>query len=316
MRFLVGFFLFLPSAELAAQFIDDAPSAGGIQLVREESVRLQVGIIVRSTGSPLKGIVGTTPVPIDWPEQQVKIIDEESSSQVRRVSYEMIGDTVKRMVVRIPFVRAGDTAKALVTFECTRYHIAAPEETEQYKIPKKTSAEIRKYLGPSPKIETKNGKIRKLAHEIVRDVEGDWKKVEAIYDWVREHVKYKNGPLKGAYQALKDGDGDCEELSSLFIAFCRVNGIPARMVWIPGHCYPEFYLLDAEGAGHWFPCQAAGTRDFGGMPESRPILQKGDNFRIPEKKGRQRYVSEQLKIADVPGGKHPKVEFVREVLTD
>ena len=316
MRFFLAIVLLLPATDMAAQFTDEDPSSASAQFVRKEVVQLQVGIIVRSTGSALKGVEGTTPIPIDWSEQKVKIINEESSPEVRRISYDMVGDTVKRMIVQIPFIRAGESAQAMVTFECTRYHIVAPEETSQFKIPKKTTSKIRKYLGPSPSIETKNGKIRKLAREITRDVQGDWAKVEALYDWVRNHVEYKNGPLKGAYQALKDGDGDCEELSSLFIAFCRVNGVPARTVWVPGHCYPEFYLVDAEGEGHWFPCQAAGTRAFGSMPEYRPILQKGDNFRVPEKKGRQRYVSEQLKIADVMGPNNPKVEFVRKVLTD
>ena len=44
------------------------------------------------------------------------------------------------------------------------------------------------------------------------------------------------------FAALRDGTGDCEELSSLFIALCRAHGIPARTVWVPDHCYPEFYL--------------------------------------------------------------------------
>ena len=66
-------------------------------------------------------------------------------------------------------------------------------------------------------------------------------------------------------------------MSSLFVAICRADGIPARLVRVPGHCYPEFYLLDRDGKGRWFPCQAAGTRAFGGMPDPRPILQKGDN---------------------------------------
>lgn len=318
MRIVLTLLLLLTTAPLGGQFVDEGANSSDSLLVHEQPVQMQVGIIVHSTGSPLKGVQGSTPVPIDWPEQQVKIIAEESSPQVRRVSYEMVGDTVKRMVVQIPFIRAGDTAQVLVTFECLRYHIVAPEETDQFVIPrsKQLTPKLRRYLGPSPQIETKNSKIRKMAHEIVRDVPGDWNKVEAIYDWVRDHVEYKNGPLKGAYEALKDGDGDCEELTSLFIAFCRVNGIPARTVWIPGHCYPEFYLLDANQKGHWFPCQVAGTRAFGSMPEYRPILQKGDNFRIPEKKGRQRYVSEQLKIVDVPGGKNPKVEFVRKLLSD
>ncbi len=159
----------------------------------------------------------------------------------------------------------------------------------------------------SPKIETTNPKIRALAKEITADVEGAWDKVEAIYDWVRDHVKYVNGPLRGALAALNDGKGDCEELTSLFIALCRDIGVPARTVWVPGHCYPEFYLEDAEGKGHWFPCQAAGARSFGGIAEQRPILQKGDNFTVPERREKQRYVSEFLK----GDGGQPRVQWVR-----
>ena len=107
------------------------------------------------------------------------------------------------------------------------------------------------------------------------DQEKAWDHVEAIYDWVRKKVKYQNGPLKGALAALKDGTGDCEELSSLFIAICRAAGIPARTVWVPGHCYSEFYLVDDEGKGRWFPCQSAGKREFGGISETAADPAKG-----------------------------------------
>ena len=315
MRACLAFCLLLLTADkAAAQFVDDEANTGGIRLVQKEKVLLQVGIVVQSTGSPLKGVVGSTPIPIDWPEQQVKIIDEKATSQVRHVSYETVSGTVQRMVVSIPFVRAGDTAQALVTFEITRHYIAAPESTDGFSIPSKPDRLVRQYLASSPYIETRNARIRQVAKETTRDVEGDWHKVEAIYDWVRDHVEYKKGPLKGAFAALKDGSGDCEELTSLFIAMCRINDTPARTVWIPGHCYPEFYLVDKEGNGHWFPCQVAGTRAFGSMPEHRPILQKGDNFRVAEFKDRQRYVAEHLKIADVPGGRKPRVDFIRKVL--
>ena len=96
-------------------------------------------------------------------------------------------------------------------------------------------------------------------------------------------------------------DGDCEELTSLFVAMCRANGIPARSVWIPGHCYPEFYLEDDEGAGHWIPCQAAGTRAFGSMPDYRLVLQKGDNFKVPEHRKTQRYMAEFLRVKSAGG---------------
>ena len=36
-------------------------------------------------------------------------------------------------------------------------------------------------------------------------------------------------------------------------------------------------------------------RSFGGIAEQRPILQKGDNFTVPERREKQRYVSEFLK---------------------
>ncbi|HWC91000.1 MAG TPA: transglutaminase domain-containing protein, partial [Pirellulales bacterium] len=79
-----------------------------------------------------------------------------------------------------------------------------------------------------------------------------------------------------------------------------------------GHCYPEFYLEDKEGKGYWFPCQAAGTRDFGGISEFRPILQKGDNFQVPERKDRQRYIAEHLTGA----GGRPSVEFIRTAVAE
>jgi hypothetical protein len=82
---------------------------------------------------------------------------------------------------------------------------------------------------------------------------------------------------------------------------------------VHGHCYPEFYLEDKEGTGHWIPCQAAGTRDFGSMPDTRPILQKGDNYRVPEKKEPQRYVAEFL-TGKARGGGKPTARFVRELL--
>jgi len=300
--------MFCLTTVASAQFQKGDPGGSGMGDTR---VQLwQAGMLVQAHRGPCRGIVGTAPVPIDWPEQQVKIVEEDVSPSAK-VSYQMVEGTVKQMVVRIPNLPAGEEAKALVTFEITRTAQVAPENTDQYVLPdlRKLDRTVRKYLGPSPYIESRHAKIRSLAKQIGTDTETAWDRVEAIYDWVREKVEYKNGPLKGALAALKDGTGDCEELTSLFIAICRASNIPARTVWIPGHCYPEFYLEDKEGKGHWFPCQAAGSRAFGGMSEHRPILQKGDDFRPPHNKRlHQRYLSEHLTGA---GGK-PRVKFVRK----
>jgi hypothetical protein len=48
------------------------------------------------------------------------------------------------------------------------------------------------------------------------------------------------------------------------------------------------------------------------MPEDRPILQKGDNFRVPGSREPQRYVQETLsaKHAAAP----PEVQFIQKKL--
>lgn len=301
-----------------AQIIVGPQESGGAgpkgpQLDRTVVQRIKVGVVVKAIGGACQGIYATTPIPIDWPEQQVRVVEEDVSPLVQERSERVVSGTVKQMVIEIPDLPDGQTARCVVTYEITRRTMQPPAATEGYVVPKKPEKNVLVYLGPSPFIESKHPKIVSLAKELTADKENDWQKVEAIYDYVRENVKYVNGDLKGAIRALNDKTGDCEELSSLFIAICRAAKIPSRTVWVPGHCYPEFYLTDAEGKGYWFPCQAAGAREFGGINETRSILQKGDNFKDPDRpRDKMRYMSEFLK--GTGGGGRPQVNFVREVV--
>ena len=134
--------------------------------------------------------------------------------------------------------------------------------------------------------------------------------MEAIYDWVRTNIQFvDNQGLEpvDTLTTLEREHGDCDEMSCLFIALCRAAGIPARLVQVPGHVYAEFHLLDAEGNGHWFPCQLAGTRAFGQMPEHRPVLQKGDNLVSPHA-GRKKYLILPQHVTATSGA--PRVEIV------
>lgn len=286
------------------------PSVGGVQSMVQ---RWKIGLQFRAKGSSCGNILGTMPVPVDWPEQTVKVVEEKLSPQVTELKYRELEGDVKQMMITIPMLQTGETASAVVIFEVSRTPILPPEDTSKYVIPKNITKELRRYLAASPLIEISDPRIKAKAKEVTQDKEGAWEKVEAIYDWVRANVKYENSSLKGALAAMRDGKGDCEELTSLFVAFCRVNGVPARCVWIPNHCYPEFYLEDEEGKGHWFPCQAAGARDFGGMVEYRPILQKGDNIRVPEQKEPLRYAALQRGKA-IRGGGQPDYDFIMEVM--
>ena len=50
--------------------------------------------------------------------------------------------------------------------------------------------------------------------------------------FVRDNIKFRENldQRLGARLALKDGKGDCDEFSDLFITLCRISHIPARRV--------------------------------------------------------------------------------------
>jgi hypothetical protein len=299
------------SAELTAA---PAPSSGP-QLGKAIVSHVKIGVVITAESGPCRGMVASTPVPMNWPEQQVKIEHEDKTPNAR-LQYRTLAGTVRQMVVVVPKLAAGEEARAIVTFEITRHTLVPPDDTAGLKLvahPEKKH-ELAGYLLPSPFIESRNTKIVRLTKEVTSDKQladkDDWAKVEAIYDAGQKRLTYREGgPIKGALEALEEGTGHCEEFSSLFIAMCRADGIPARTVWVPGHCYSEFYMADAAGHGYWFPVQSAGARSFGGIPETRYILQKGDNFRDPDREGVPlRYVDSFMRGK----GGQPKVEWIRE----
>lgn len=307
-----GLFVLLPGMALA-QFKQGTPEPQGAQPGQPVVVRWRAGVTVTAGSGPCQGIVATFPVPMEWPEQELKVAAEDVSPLVKLS--DKVSDGVKQMVANIPQVPAGEKAQCLITFEITRRPVAPPKDTAGYQVPesRKLDRFVRPNLGPSPGIECRNPKIVSLAKQITAEKKLAWDKVKAIFDWVRTNVEHKQGPNRGAVAAIKQRRGNHEDLASVFIALCRAADVPARTVWVPNHCYPEFYLFDAEGKGHWFPCEIAGEPLFGGTNDTRPILEKGDCFHSPTNpRERVRFLPENL----TGTGGRPSVEFVRKIVTE
>ena len=280
--------------------------------------RWRIGMVVTAGNSPCGGIVGTITIPTDWPEQKVTVVKEDVSRGVK-IRYSEVDDAARQMTVTVTRLAAGEEAQAIVTLDVQTAWQPPAVDTSSYVVPERTKLpqEMRGFLQPSPLIESDDPQIQAIAEQVGVKEPDAWSHVEAIYDWVRQKVEYDaSSPLKGARAALRDGTGDCDELTSLFVAVCRAAGIPARTIRVPGHCYPEFYLLDDKGQGHWFPCEAAGARSFGDIRFPKPILQKGDSIRVRNAQTRRseivRFLPETLVVKNFRPGDEPKLRLICE----
>lgn len=311
----------------SAQLLDDPVTEGDPERMGKEQVVLfRVGAEITASRGACRDIRAMVAVPLECAEQQVRMVDEEFTRHLDKVTYRDLDDGVRQMLITIPRLTAGDTARAVVTYEVTTNTIEPPEpeSTHDLALPKRPERKIRKYLTESPMIEVRNGAIRSLARDLWReageqsgsdDEPTAWSRVEYLYDYMLDNIQYSEGPDKSALNTMRDGKADCHGRSALFIALCRANKVPARVVWVNEHCYAEFYLEDAEGEGHWYPIESAGTRAFGGMPLARPILQKGDNFKVPERRGeRLFYATDDLVAYPVGNSGKPRVKFIREIV--
>ncbi len=332
---LGAFLLCLPS--LARAQLLDTPAGDAETSSRYAPAtpqRFRVGAIITAKNGACRDIRAMVAVPLTCENQTVRLIEEDFTSDVTQVKYrDLQGGAARQMLISIPFLKAGAEARALVTFEVTTHPILPPDDsvTAQLRIPPRTPRNLRRFLSPSPFIEAKNPKIKRLARDVLAELEesaqegsydpdeegpyNDWRRVETLYDLVLDTIEYAEGPDTSAATTLRDGMADCHGRSALFIALCRTIRVPSRMVWVQDHCYPEFYMENSEGEGTWFPAESAGTRAFGEMPIARTILQKGDNFRVPERpRDRLRYASDYLTGRPVPGSGKPRVKYIREVV--
>ncbi len=316
--------------------------------------KYRVGVSVDAAKGPVQDVFAMMAIPFECDEQEVIVADEDISAEVDSVKYRTLQDGATQMLITIPYLPGNTVAKAILTFEVRTKAILPPDDefTAQLVPPKKPDRDLKRFLGRSKYIQSNHGKIRRELKAIfdekpksdesetkdeptdddveltsLESTESDddaekptaelntWQRVEKIYDHVQKSIEYVEGNDQNAVQTLDRKKGDCHDVSALFVALCRASKIPARMVWVHEHQYAEFCLEDAKGELHWFPIESSGTRAFGEMPLARVIMQKGDNFRIPERPGESfRYASEFLIGSPVDGSGKPKVRYIREKL--
>ncbi|GHT34176.1 transglutaminase [Planctomycetales bacterium] len=322
----------------------------GPQLGTSEKQIWRAGIVIEP-GAEMSDVSVSVPIPMEWFEQKVLKINEEKTDAALsgKIKYRTVNGGAKEMILDLGKMRPHRQVEIVVAVELQNYELLPPAQTDCYVIPKRVPRDVSQYLKESPKIESdKHNRIfQKLYNDITKDKTADWEKVEAVYRYVQDNVKYNDAgralEAKGAYALtqMPDGqkEGDCKDMCCLFTAICRAGKVPARLVRVPEHCYAEFYLQLKDGTetsaaentsddtpktsrvaeipkGFWFPCQVAGTYSFGGVPERRVILQKGDSYPDREKdsaRAKKLFLNECFQGNLAPNSPQPKFRWIHEV---
>ncbi|HEX4960729.1 MAG TPA: transglutaminase domain-containing protein [Thermoanaerobaculia bacterium] len=120
-----------------------------------------------------------------------------------------------------------------------------------------TAGERSLYLADSPQI-PRHPAIEAEAHRLAGGASSPFEAARLFFHALTTGYSYAWPVLdRGALQMLRTRRGDCGQFSSLFVALCRVIGIPARPLvgslrtpWVDsGHVWAEFWI---DGAG-WIP---------------------------------------------------------------
>jgi len=73
--------------------------------------------------------------------------------------------------------------------------------------------------------------LSKIAWDLFGNAPTGWRRVQAICDFVHQHIRFGYGlssPTKSAFGVFHDREGVCRDFAHLAVALCRCMNIPAR----------------------------------------------------------------------------------------
>ncbi len=246
--------------------------------------RVSVGIelVGRGDGTQIKA---TTPLPVECPEQKLEGGDvqaQDCEAEVRDV-----GEYARQLYLYAPQIAQGQKISAKVSYKATLYKQYHSYQRDQFPQKQTVPAGIGKqFLGESPGIQTRSKEVHDLLNALRGGLKHPWDLAEKFAAWIPRNIRPQIGPYTSVVTALEKRQGDCAEMSAVFVALCRTAGIPARLVWVPNHNWSEIYLTDKDGKGNWIPVHTACYFWFGWTGAHELVIQKGDRLRLPDRGNR------------------------------
>ncbi len=263
-----------------------------------EPVRFEYRVAAKIVATAqARQILVTLPVPQDWPEQSVVTVTEDVPPATEKMEIRELKLAPRQMVATLPSLASGESAIFSLTFDVEIRPILPPADPDQYSRPEKLERDMKHWLDESPGIESRDSRVKTAVRKALEGVAeddatvSDWDKIAKIRDWILANIEPASEDNRDTGVTLKYLKGTERNRTRLFIAMCRASKIPARMVWCDGNEHAEFYLEHSSGEGFWFPCRMSPAIEMGANPNPAVVQQKGDHFRVPEKKEELEFVS-------------------------
>lgn len=107
-----------------------------------------------------------------------------------------------------------------------------------------------------------DSKIVEQANSIVANAKSDKAKAKAIFNWMRNNIRYTSVyytcTKKGALGTLNDRNGNCADQTHLYMSLAGSVGLEVRCNHIDGHFFPETKIN-----GNWFITDTTTSKGWG-----------------------------------------------------
>ena len=227
------------------------PIGGGKarHVVRRET-RRHVRVVTEVNRGPgtLTKLACCLVLPVDKPGQRI-VGDVQFQPKPLKVEVDERGQRVARYeAANVPPGGHVQMAwSAVIEFEAYRWTLFPEHAGKLSDVPKPIRT---LYTRNAPRYTMDHAAVRLAAREAVgSETELFWQ-ARAVHDYVLDRLSYVSPGWRPAAVGLLRGSGVCDDYSSLFVALCRANGIPARVMIGQNHVSAEVYF---PGIGAWFP---------------------------------------------------------------
>jgi transglutaminase-like putative cysteine protease len=272
------------------------PPAGSIEFKNPKNYRVEYIVTVHNKGFTLNKLMVYQARPIEWDGQKNVAVEEVSPSPFKSGMDPVFGNGIYYWQI-LGEPKPGDSIQFKIQFTFTAYEISTTVDPDKIQPYHQDDPLYKLYTRPERFIESTDPQIVALADQLADGETNPYRLARKFYDYViaTAHYRLLGKGLLGAKSLLRNGEGECGDYSSLFIALSRAKGIPSRPVvgyWaVSGinqtHVWAEFYI---EEIG-WIPVDPTfgqtlpgipGKPDyyFGNMDNQRVILNKGFNLQL------------------------------------